>query len=219
MNPKQAVLFDLDGTLVDTIRDIGAAMNSVLERHGLPLHPLEAYRRMVGHGVARLVAQAVPEGQATPERLQGFTAEMMDHYARFPVVHAQPYEGVTELLAALRARGIPTAILSNKPHDLALITVQELFPEHPFDRVQGDEPSVPRKPDPAAALALCEALGVAPSEALFVGDSDVDVHTAHSAGMACAGVAWGFRGEEELREAGAEFIVTSADEILELVRR
>jgi phosphoglycolate phosphatase len=217
MNPKKAVLFDLDGTLVDTIRDIGSAMNSVLELHGLPLHDLDAYRLMVGLGVRNLVAQAIPKSRLDPETVTLLTAEMMEHYARFPLVHSRPYEGITELLAALRARAIPTAVLSNKPDALTKVIVERLFPEHPFAFVQGERPEVPQKPDPTAALSICASLGISPADALFLGDSAVDVETAHNAGMACAGAAWGFRGAEELREAGAEILVRKATDVLGLV--
>jgi len=217
MDPKQAVLFDLDGTLVDTLRDIGAALNSALARHGLPLHDLDSLRRMVGWGVRQLVTQAVPASHGDQGTISALTAEVMDHYTRFPVVHSEPYPGIPELLTALRARRIPTAVLTNKPHPLALATVERLFPEHPFEVVLGDRPGVPHKPDPTAALSICEALGIAPAQALFVGDSEVDVQTAHNAGMACAAVVWGFRGEAELRQAGAEVLVQRAEQILELV--
>jgi phosphoglycolate phosphatase len=213
-SPKKALIFDLDGTLVDTIRDISAAMNSVLERHGMPQHAVDAYRLMVGLGVGQLVAKAIPTHHATPHVISALTAEMMEHYTRYPVVHSEPYAGIPELLAGLRDRRIPTAILSNKPHDLALVTVERLFPEYRFDRVQGDEPAFPRKPNPDAALDICRTLHLSPSDVLFVGDSDVDVQTAHNAGMACAGVAWGFRGEAELRSAGAECIATRPADLL-----
>ena len=215
MKAKKAVLFDLDGTLVDTIRDIAAALNAMLERQGLPAQDLDGVRGMVGWGVRQLVAQAVPGADA--ETLTALTAEVMEHYARFPVVHSTAYPGIPELLAALRARGIATAVLTNKPHPLALVTVARIFPQHPFELVLGDRPEVPHKPDPAAALEICKALGIEPGEALFVGDSEVDVQTAHNAGMACVGVIWGFRGEAELRRAGAEVLVERAEQILELV--
>jgi phosphoglycolate phosphatase len=217
MERRKAVIFDLDGTLVDTIQDIGAAMNSVLQRHDHPVRDLESLKHMVGWGIRHLVAQALPQEHADPDTVAVLTAEVMEHYGRFPVVHSAPYEGIPELLASLRERNIPTAVLSNKPDLLSQITVEKLFPNHPFRLVQGERPEIPRKPDPQAALALCEALNAKPQEILFLGDSAVDVETAHNAGMLSAGATWGFRGAEELIHAGADVLLSTPQEALFLL--
>jgi len=218
MNPKRAVIFDLDGTLVDTIQDIGAAMNAVLRRHGHPVHDMETLKRMVGWGVRNLVAQALPPECSDPDTVSVLTAEMMEHYARFPVVDSAPYEGIPELLAGLRARGIPTAVLSNKPDLLSQKIVKKLFPEYTFHIIQGERPGVPKKPDPQSALAICTTLEVDPAEVLFMGDSAVDVETAHNAGLECAGASWGFRGAEELIHAGVDVLLHAPGEALNLLQ-
>lgn len=213
----KAVIFDLDGTLVDTIDDIAAAVNAALEKFGFPPRRREELYRMVGNGMRNLARRAVPEGVEDPEVIDGCVAEAVERYAEKPAVFTRPYPGVDELLAELRRRRIPSAILSNKPHPLTVLVVDAVFPGHAFRVVQGEKPGVPRKPDPSAPLAIAAELGAAPEEVLYLGDSDVDVHTARAAGFYPVGAAWGFRGRDELREAGAEAIVEAPLDLLSLL--
>jgi phosphoglycolate phosphatase len=215
----RAVLFDLDGTLLDTLDDLAGAMNRVLAARGLPGHPVDAYRRFVGDGVAALVERALPASARTPEALASTTAALRDEYARSWAVRTRPYPGIPELLDALVARGLPLAVLSNKPHDAAAAMGTHFLARWPFVEVRGLRDGAPRKPDPAQALELAAALGAEPAACAFVGDSAVDVLTARRAGMRAVGVAWGFRGEDELREAGAEAVLHEPRELLALVDR
>lgn len=213
----QAVIFDLDGTLLDTIEDLKEAVNLSLERYGYPLHDSDAYRQMVGNGVMKLVELAIPPGERTMERIALFDREVNEYLAVHPATQTRPYPGIPELLGALESRGMKTAILSNKPDHLTQKVVELLLSSWRFASVQGQRAGVPRKPDPEAALAVARALGSRPEETLFLGDSDVDMHTAVSASMYPVGAAWGFRGAEELRRAGARRVIEKPMDLLELL--
>lgn len=213
----RAVLFDLDGTLVDTLEDIAAALNAVLGAHGLPRHSLASCRAMVGWGMRNLVAAALPEDRRERDLIATLTDAMMVEYGLRPLVHSRPYPGIEELLAELARRGIPAAVLSNKPDVLTQRIVEGLFPGYRFRAVHGERPGIPRKPDPQAALGLCAVLGEAPAATLFLGDTAVDVETARRAGMPCAAALWGFRDRAELAEAGAEVLVAQPAAVLDLL--
>ncbi len=200
MTPIRSVIFDLDGTLVDSLDDLADALNHVLAARGFPTHSRQAVEDFVGEGARRLVARAAPEG-ADVDRL---LAEYRARYAEHLVVRTRPFDGIDALLAELARRGVPTAVLSNKPHELTVRVVAALFPAHPFTGVLGERDGGPRKPDPASALALAASL--APPIAL-VGDTPVDVATARAAGLVPIGVAWGMRPPALLRDAGAEVVL------------
>ncbi len=202
---ERAVIFDLDGTLVDSLGDIASAMNEVLERHGFPSHPLPAYRRFVGDGMERLVRRALPP--VDEETVARVLEDMRGTYARHALRTTRPYPGVPDLLDRLAARGVPFAVLTNKPHDAAVAMVRALLGRWRFAAVRGAVPGRPRKPDPAGALEIARRLGVAPEGCLFVGDTPTDMATAGAAGMVPVGVLWGFRTEPELRGAGARFLL------------
>ncbi len=219
MAPR-AVLFDLDGTLCDTLEDIAASVNAVLAARALPPHPLAAFRRLVGDGVEQLVerslsrargvaASAAEVAEALPELRREYSARLLDR--------TRPYPGVPELLAALAARAVPRGVVSNKPHALTARMVEALLPGAGFAAVLGARPELPRKPDPAAALEAARALGVPAGEVLFLGDSDVDMRTARNAGMVPAGALWGFRDAEELRASGARVLLARPGELLALL--
>jgi len=216
MIQARGVVFDLDGTLVDTLEDIAGALNAVLGAEGLPLHGPAACQAMVGWGMGRLVAAALPEGLREPARVAALTTAMMAAYGRRPLDRSRPYPGIPELLGELRRRGLPSAVLSNKPDGLTRRIVEGLFQDHPFLDLHGERAGVPRKPDPGAALGLCAGMGLEPREVLLLGDSGVDLETARRAGMPCAGALWGFRGREEL--AGADALVAHPSEVLALLR-
>jgi phosphoglycolate phosphatase len=214
-----AVVFDLDGTLLDTIADIARAMNTVLERHGIRAQPHEAYRIMVGSGFRSLVERATARAGAVAgeELVAAMTAELREEYARNPVVETAPYAGVPQLLDTLAANDVPCAVLSNKADDLVQVIVHELLGRWEFRAVLGLRDGSPAKPDPATALEVAAALGAPPGEIIYLGDSDVDMETATRAGMVAVGAGWGFRGEEELREAGASAVLSEPLELLDMI--
>ncbi|MBE5804986.1 MAG: HAD family hydrolase [Clostridiales bacterium] len=207
----QAVLFDLDGTLTNTLEDIAFAMNRALRLHGLPEHPVDAYRYMVGDGAKVLAQRAAGDrGELAEDVRQTYQAYYQEHN----LDRTRPYEGIPELLAALRRRGVKLCVFSNKPHADTCRVVKHFFPEIDFDVVRGQLEGVPVKPDPAGALAAAEDMGVPPENFLYLGDTDVDMICAHRAGMHPVGVAWGFRTAEELLNAGAERLIQHPMELI-----
>ncbi len=212
----KAAIFDLDGTLLDTLADIGNAANDVLVDRGHATHDLDAYRHFIGDGVATLFKRILPDGTSTPELIAECVPEFGDTYGRRWNEHSQLYPGIEELLNELVRRQIPIAILSNKPHEFVGVCVAEFLPTWPFDPILGQREGVPRKPDPAGVLEVCEALGVAPNECVYIGDSSVDMLTAKNSEALAVGVAWGFRPVEELVEYGAARILDVPFDLLEL---
>ncbi len=199
----KAVIFDLDGTLLDSLADLADAMNAVLEGNRLPTHPVDAYRYFVGDGIAQLVRRALPFEVADEADLDRFVVEMKREYRQRWACRTRPYPGILQMLDALGRAGLQLAVLSNKPDDATRELVKELLPGAAFRRVVGAGPETPRKPDPAAALEIAADLKLDPPEVVFVGDSAIDMQTAVGAGMFPAAVLWGFRPRAELAAAGA----------------
>ncbi len=214
---RAAVIFDLDGTLLDSLADLADAMNAVLAAAGLPVHPVDAYRLFVGEGIETLVRRALPEDRRGEAALGPYVAAMAAEYDRRCLAKTRPYPGIPELLDALGARGVPLAILSNKPHGPTREMVTALLGRWAFAAVLGARPGVPKKPDPAGAVELAGLLAVPPAEILYVGDTATDMATAAAAGMFGVGVLWGFRSAAELRAAGAKALVKEPRELLALV--
>ncbi len=210
---SRALVFDLDGTLADTLADVAGAMNRSLARAGLPGHAPGAYRFLIGDGVVELARRALPPGSAL--RLDEIVAGFREIYAEHLLDETKPYPGIPELLAELRARKVPSAVLSNKPEDATRAIVDRLFPAHSFATVAGQRPDRPRKPDPTVALAIARDLGVPPAETLLVGDSKTDMLTATAVGMVPIGVLWGFRDRAELEAHGARAVIERPSELLE----
>ena len=207
----KAVLFDLDGTLTDTLRDIACAMNRALRLHGLPEYAVEDYKYLVGNGAKKLAERAVRD------RLDLQMAVLRDYQAYYEthnLVTTKPYEGIPELLAALAGRGLKLCVLSNKPHADTSHVVSHFFPQIPFAAVRGQMEGVPVKPDPTGALAVAREIQAAPESFLYLGDTSVDMTCARNAGMHPVGVTWGFRTAEELRSAGAELLISHPPELL-----
>lgn len=211
----KAVVFDMDGTLLDTLEDLADAMNRVLEARGLPVHPVDAYRFFVGSGARNLVLRTLPADRQdlAAECLQGFLKEYEANWK----VKTRLYDGVAELLDALTARNIPMAVLTNKPQEFAELCMKAFLPAWDFALTLGQMPGVPVKPDPAGPRQVIRHLGVAPEEILYLGDTDVDMRTAVGAGMYPVGVTWGFRTEDELRASGAAVIIDHPMELLDLL--
>ena len=210
-------LFDLDGTLADTLEDLADAMNRVLGGEGLPEHSYAEYQRMIGHGIHRLVSAALPEGRRDEPTMDRCFAQMMADYGEHSLVKTHLYAGVPDLLRALRVVGLRLAVLSNKADEPAQRIVAALFESGAFDLVAGARPDLPLKPDPAGALLIAASLGLEPGRMLCIGDSPTDMRTALAAGMIPVGVSWGFRTRDELVTAGASALIDDPLELLELI--
>lgn len=215
----QAVLFDLDGTLLDSLADLAASGNAVLRKRGLPEHPEAAYRRFVGAGMATLVRRIFPpgtlagEGPAFEEALGDYQAE----YARRWRDRTRLYDGVSGLLDALVHRGVALGVVSNKSHPFTRQCVETFLGDWPWAVVLGQRQGIPHKPDPAGALEAAETLGLRPADCAFVGDSGIDMETGSRAGMRTVGVLWGFREAAELRAAGAGALIREPMDLLPLL--
>jgi phosphoglycolate phosphatase len=212
-----AVVFDLDGTLADTLRDVAEAMNRALAARGMPQHPHAHYRALIGGGARDLVSKIVPPDAAAQAQGDAVLAAFRSDYWGRLVVHTRAYPGIDALLAELARRGIKLAVLSNKPDAPTREIVRALFPDVPFAAVYGERPPLPRKPDPATALALAQELGVAPERCALVGDTQVDVSTALAAGMLPVAALWGFRDRPELEASGAKHLIAEPRELLGLL--
>lgn len=213
----EVVLFDLDGTLLDTLRDIGESVNAALVRSGFPEHEIEAYRYFVGDGVERLAMRALPEESRDQTTIRKVVSRVDEEYSQRWGNNTRPFPGIPELLDALTERGIRMAVLSNKRQPFAELTVSKLLASWHFDLVMGAQPSVPIKPDPTAALRIARELNVAPAGFLYLGDSGVDMKTAVAAGMYPVGALWGFRTAEELLAGGAKALVSKPGDVLGLL--
>ncbi|NQS71172.1 MAG: HAD family hydrolase [Desulfobulbaceae bacterium] len=214
----QAVLFDLDGTLLDTLTDLAEAGNRVLARLGLKPHPTQDYRYFVGNGMRHLMECILPRPlREQEEALEAAMVAFQQEYAKTWQVHTKPYAGIAELLDYLSAKGCPMGILSNKPQSFTQLCVDKLLAAWRFHPVLGQREGIPRKPHPAGALETARILGLAPSSILYVGDTGVDMRTAQQAGMDAVGVLWGFRDAEELRATGAETVVQAPEELVRII--
>ncbi len=214
----QAIILDVDGTLLDTLQDIADSMNATLSHFGFPVHPVENYRYLVGNGMENLARRSLPDSAKNDSRLISRCLEMMRQtYERNWNVNSRPYPGIPELLDALTARGLKMAVLSNKPHDFTLKVIAEFMSAWRFEAVMGERPSVPLKPDPSSALEIANALGVEPAGFLYLGDTGTDMKTANGAGMFAVGALWGFRNAEELIASGAVKLIGKPAELLELL--
>lgn len=208
----EAVFFDLDGTLLDTIEDIAAASNSALAQFGLPTHEAQAYKFMVGMG-ARELCERLLEGCAGVD-VEEFMRVRQQNYFENWNVRTHAYEGMAENLEILSGNDILLGVYSNKSDELVRRLCTAHFPDIEFCTVRGARAGAPLKPDPTVLLEMLTELSLSPADVLYVGDSAVDVALAKNAGLRCAGALWGFRGREELEAAGADYIITYPSEIM-----
>ena len=216
MNIK-AVIWDLDGTLLNTLDDLAASVNAALAMNGMPLRSTEEVRAFVGNGIRNLMMRAVPGGEANPafdKALEDFTR----HYGAHSRDRTRPYDGILEMLDRLSAAGVKHAIVSNKI-DFAVKALSRAYFGERMCAAIGDDPSRARKPAPDSVFAAMREMGVTAQETVYVGDSDVDVLTARNAGVPCVAVLWGFRDEACLRAAGAERLARMPDELREIIER
>lgn len=214
---KKLVVFDLDGTLVDSIFDLGNAVNFALEKFNLPLHPMSDYYTFVGNGMEDLVRRSMGEEGGNDELYLKVRKAFDEHYNAHSNDNTVPYKGIAELLKALRDKNIKTAVLTNKAHIYVNDILKKAFPNHCFDLYFGQKEGVARKPNPQSFQLLLEELSVEKEDCLYIGDSEVDVKTAKNTGVDLVAVNWGYRNEETIRNAGAEIIVSTPEEILNYV--
>ena len=210
-------VFDLDGTLANTLADLAAAMNYALDREGLRTYPTDDYRQFVGNGIDNLVRVTMADAY-TADGATKVKADFNSYYAVHCKDLTTAYDGIAELLSKLKADGTETAVISNKPDRFVPEILDSIYPEHSFGSAYGQREGIARKPDPQALDILIEQSGLDKSEVLYIGDSNVDVAFAHNAGVKVCGVSWGFRGSEELISAGADFIADTADELYEIIK-
>jgi phosphoglycolate phosphatase len=215
----RAVLFDLDGTLLDTLQDLADSTNYVLTEAGFPRHEVGTYRYFVGAGRRALACRALPEGHRDEQTVDKVSSEIERVYSRRWEEHTHPYPGIPELLDALTDLGIRMAILSNKPQRPAELTVSRLLPRWHFDVVEGERPGTLLKPDPSGALQIARRMKMKPVEFLYLGDSGTDMRTAVAANMYPVGALWGFRTAEELLEGGAKALIRRPADLLPLLPR
>ena len=213
---RKVVLFDLDGTLINSLPDISGCMNTVLKQHGLPVHPQDAYRHFIGNGSRVMAGRAA--GNVTAEMHEALYADYCPLYAAHCYDLSFVYDGIKELLDALRSDGLRLAVFSNKEDPDVLNMINHYFPADTFEIIRGHLPHMPLKPDPAGALAIAAEMGVSPAECWYLGDTAVDINTCHAAGMELIAVSWGFRSTEELIAAGAERIVDTPFQALSVIR-
>jgi len=212
----KGVIFDLDGTLANTLSDIAGSMNRVLKAHRFPSHPVEDYKLLVGRGLDNLVQQSLPEHARKTALVSKCLAEMMEDYNEYCLVHTCLYEGIQEMLDELVKQNVKMAIFSNKAEPLTHKIVKHLLGDFSFVRVMGARSGIPKKPDPSGALIISAQMGIFPNEIIYMGDSDVDMITATRAGMYAVGVLWGFRSGEELLQNGAQLLLSEPSDLMRI---
>lgn len=214
---KKAVIFDLDGTLLNTIDDLSDSVNFVLKKHKYPTFSIEEYKYKVGNGMRKLIERSLPETEQSEEKIEQILAEFMAYYGEHKMDKTAPYDGIEQLLKTLKQKGIKTAVVTNKAHISAKPLIDSVF-KNLFDEVAGQKEGVPTKPDPTAVLAVMKELKVKADECLYLGDSGVDMQTARNADVFGIGVLWGFRKAEELKENGAKALIKEPQEVLEYLQ-
>ncbi len=211
------VIFDLDGTLLNTLEDLADAANYVLRQHGFPEHPLDAYRYFVGDGIAVLIQRILPEayrqGTVFEQCRQAFVTRYTQHMYDKTLV----YDGMRDTLRSLQTKGINMAVATNKIHQAVAPLMADYFPDIHFAAIFGQRKGIPTKPNPQIVFDILKDTGFSKDETLYVGDTSVDMQTAHAAGLKAAGALWGYRTRQELEEANADFIIAHPSELLTLV--
>jgi phosphoglycolate phosphatase len=213
----RGVIFDLDGTLVDTLEDIGASMNRALKARGFPEHKAEEYREKVGWGIAKLAYLSLPEDKRDEKTVEELAAEGARYYAEAPLGLSKPYPGISEVITELKGRKIKTAVLTNKPDPVAQLVIAGIFPSGSFNMVLGERKGLKRKPDPSSSWEILLGLGLTPRDTIFMGDSEIDMETALAADCHALAVSWGYRPRELLLKAGAQRIIDKPEELLTII--
>lgn len=213
----RAAIFDLDGTLFDTIEDLADSTNNVLSRHNYPTHDINAYKYFVGSGIRNLIANALPEDERDNGTVDILYKEMLEEYSVNWNKKTKPYSGIPELLKHLTEKGIRLSVLSNKADAFTKQMVKEFLPDLHFDAVLGERSGIPRKPDPYGVFEIAEVIEVSPDQCLYLGDSGIDMKTAAAAGAYPVGALWGFRKADELVANGAQALISKPMELLDLL--
>ncbi|MDE7335340.1 MAG: HAD family hydrolase [Muribaculaceae bacterium] len=214
---KKLAIFDLDGTLLNTIDDLGHAANHALEACGYPTHDIASYRFYVGNGVGRLLERVLPPDHRTPEKVAHLRQIFQEYYDRHLWDHTRPYPGIEDLLIELAARGVKLAVASNKYQSATSALVARFFPRLPFEAVHGMRPDIPAKPDPSIVFNVLLDVPTPKADVIYIGDSGVDMETARRACVESVGVTWGFRPVSELRQFLAEHIISNPADLLPLI--
>ncbi|MCR9011772.1 HAD family hydrolase [Gabonibacter chumensis] len=215
---NRLIIFDLDGTLLNSLDDLAISANYALQKHNYPVHELRKYKEFVGNGINKLLERALPEGERTPENVLKIREDFMDYYAVHKADFTAPYPGIMDLLNELKRRGILLAVASNKYHAATQALIPHYFGEDTFHYVYGQREGVPIKPDPTVVFDILKEAGVSREETLYVGDSGVDMQTALNSGVVSIGVTWGFRSAKELEDNGAVHIVDHPSDMLKLLQ-
>jgi len=209
------IIFDLDGTLVDSLKDIAVSMNRALRLRGFPELQLNEYLGKVGWGIKRLANLSLPEGARDEETTALLAADALNFYSESPLSYSRPYPGIPELISTLKGKKIKTAVLTNKPDQIAQKVISGLFLPGSFDCVQGEVTGKPRKPDPDSVWEILVSLDLIPSKVIFVGDSEIDMQTAVAAGCFPMGLSWGYRSRAVIEKAGARHIIDAPCELMD----
>lgn len=212
----KTIIFDLDGTLLNTLADLADSANFTMKQMGYPAHPLESYRYFVGNGVPKLLERCLPEDKRTEENILAARKLFAEYYNVHYADKTKPYDGVAELLESLKKSGVKMAIASNKSDEFTQLVVKKFFGDI-FDIVQGGKADVPKKPAPDIVYGIMERLGAVSENTYFAGDSNVDMYTAKNAGITAIGCLWGFRTKEELVEGGADFLAEKPSDIYDII--
>jgi phosphoglycolate phosphatase len=213
----KVVLFDLDGTLLYTLKDVADAMNKALVHFGHPSHPVDAYKYFIGESVETEAYRALPESARDAEFIKKVAVYSEEIYDKCWGDNTHPYQGIPELLTELQQRGLTLVILSNKNDRFTKVMVKKILPQWRFEIVQGALPDVPLKPDPTMALQIVKKLRIAPEQFLYLGDTSTDMQTAVSAGMFPVGCIWGYRTADELFKSGAKTLINTPAEVLDII--
>ena len=215
MNYK-AIIFDLDGTLLNSLTDIADSVNLVLKKYDLPVHSIEDYKLFIGNGIEKLVERALPSDISKSD-FDKYLTEIKSVYEKNQITKTKPYDGIIEMLKTLNDKGVSINILSNKPIDFTKMVVEHFLGNIKFDNVLGAREGIPKKPNPQAVFEIIDNLKLNKEEVLYVGDTGTDMQTAENAGLKSVGVLWGFRGLEELMENNADYIIEETSKIIEII--
>lgn len=214
----KAVLFDLDGTLANTIEDLASAVNYALSEYKFPLHSLEEYKYFVGNGIPKLIERSIPENCRDEKTVSAVKDKMLSYYTQHFIDKTCLYDGISDMLDTLKKQGIKMGVVTNKADRVAKLIIQSLAPDT-FDYVCGLSDLYPSKPCPDSSLAILDKMGIEPKNCIFIGDSYVDIRTAAALGAVSIGVSWGFRDRNELLENGADYIVDTPEQIIKIIEQ